>query len=57
MTDDAPPDVCPPQPVTQAPFTEWLCSGLFFDCCLYPGTSPETHTWDQTWCKVTEPSP
>ena len=38
-----PSETCDPQPITEAPFTEWLCSGQVFDCCLYrqpPGPGP-----------------
>lgn len=33
MNDDAPPDVCRPQPVTEAPFTQILWWQHEFDLC------------------------
>ena len=53
MTADAPPEVCPPQPVTEAPFTvrAWLYHQHAL--CLPSGCRPGGCMWWPGWeCEV-----
>lgn len=51
--DDAPPDVCPPQPITEAPFAPraWLYHR--YALCLPSGCRPDGCMWWPGWeCEV-----